>query len=171
MRQAILHCIRCGHRVTSRRIEGLDRAVCPACEHVHYENPLPVASAVVLDEQNRLLCVRRGQEPQKGEWCLPIGFAELGETIEEACLRELKEEAGIEGKIDHLLDVSSQTSDFYGDLLTVTFLVIPLSTEAKAGDDATEAAWFDLKNHPPLAFASNDAALDKLTESSNHLKG
>jgi ADP-ribose pyrophosphatase YjhB (NUDIX family) len=148
--------------VVRRLVGERSRAVCPVCRHVHYENPLPVASAVVLDEDRRLLCIRRGNEPLRGEWCLPIGFAELGETIEQACLRELREEAGLEGRVLRLLGASTQESDFYGDLLVVSFLVQPMGGEIRAGDDAVEVGWFPLDAHPPLAFSANDAALAAL---------
>lgn len=165
MRPAILHCIRCGQAVVRRVVGDRERAVCPGCQHIHYENPLPVASAVVLDEDRRLLCVRRGNEPHRGEWCLPIGFAELGETIEQACLRELGEEAGLEGRVLRLLGATSQASEHYGDLLVVSFLVQPLGGPARAGDDAAEVGWFPLDAHPPLAFSANEAALEVLSRS------
>jgi len=135
------------------------RQVCPACSRIAYRNPLPVASSVVLDEQRRVLLVKRAEEPQKGHWCLPIGFAELDESIAEAALRELREETGIEGEVLRLLDADSTHSDLYGDLLVVSFEVRPLPGKPRPGDDAQDAAWFALDELPPLAFPSNDKAL------------
>lgn len=60
---------------------------------VFYDNPLPVASSIVVRDR-QLLLVRRRFMPKAGEWCLPMGFAEAGESIEAAALRELKEVAG-----------------------------------------------------------------------------
>ncbi len=64
---------------------------CPACETFFYENPLPVVSAI-LESDRHVALVKRKNEPCKGEWCLPSGFAESGESIEDAALRELEEE-------------------------------------------------------------------------------
>jgi ADP-ribose pyrophosphatase YjhB (NUDIX family) len=118
-----------------------------------------VASALVLDDERRVLLVRRAREPHAGAWCLPMGFAELGETIADAALRELEEEAGVRGRVLRLLDADSQESDFYGDLLVVTFEMEIEAGEPCAGDDAAEVGWFPIAAPPPLAFPSNERAL------------
>ncbi len=157
-------CAQCGAALTTRVVDDRDRDVCPDCGTVFYRNPLPIASAVVLNDRREVLLVKRGNEPQKGMWCLPIGFAELGETIAEAALRELSEEAGIEGRILRHLDVDSYQSSYYGDLLIVTFEVEPIGGEPRAGDDAEEAGWFALDDLPRLAFSSNVKAVEACRE-------
>ncbi len=152
-------CGQCGGALVTRVVDGRPRPTCCACGTVCYRNPLPVASAVVLNERREVLLVRRRHEPQRGMWCLPIGFAEMDETIAEAALRELHEEAGVIGRIIRLLDVESVKSDFYGDLLTVTFEVERMGGAEAAGDDAEAVAYFPLDALPELAFTSNDRAL------------
>ncbi|HOX45975.1 MAG TPA: NUDIX domain-containing protein [Myxococcota bacterium] len=152
-------CNQCGAALTRRVVEDRERDVCPACHTIFYQNPLPVASAVVVDEARRVLLVRRKREPRRGMWCLPMGFAELDETIEAAALRELREEAGITGRVLGLLDVDSYASDFYGDLLVVSFEIERVSGQACPGDDAEEATYQPLDQVPPLAFPSNTKAL------------
>lgn len=93
-------------------------------------------------------------------WCLPMGFAEVSETIEQSALRELKEETGIKGKIVSLLDATSHIGDFYGNTITISFLVKMTGGILKAGDDAADAKWFPLCDLPPLAFESNRNALN-----------
>jgi len=117
----------------------------------------------VADADGRILLVKRRDEPQQGRWCLPIGFAELGETIRAAALRELHEEAGITGRIVALLDVDSYASDFYGDLLIVTFEVRKTSGTERPGDDAAEVRYFPARALPPLAFSANDRAVASWT--------
>lgn len=153
------HCAACGAALATQSIEGVMREVCPACGRITYRNPLPVAATVVLNEQREVLLVKRLNEPYRGMWCLPIGFAERNETIEEAALRELHEEAGIIGRVLRLLDTDSQVSSFYGDLLIVTFEVTALGGQAQAGDDAAEVAYFPIDELPELAFTSNAKAL------------
>jgi 8-oxo-dGTP diphosphatase len=135
------------------------REVCSVCSEVFYHNPLPAAAALVLDDRRRVLLVKRGFEPSKGQWCLPIGFAETGETIAEAALRELREETAVSGRILRLIDADSWTGPFYGDLLVVTFEVEKLSGAEEPGDDADEVAYFAIDRLPPLAFPSNEKAI------------
>jgi 8-oxo-dGTP diphosphatase len=153
------YCSQCGAQTVVREEDGRDREVCPACDTIFYENPLPVVSCVVLDRDRRVLLVRRGREPHAGMWCLPIGFAEVGETIHEAALRELQEEAGIEGMISTLLDADSYESSHYGHLLIVSFEVEKTGGEEIAGDDAVDVDYFPLDALPRLAFPSNYLAI------------
>jgi 8-oxo-dGTP diphosphatase len=134
------------------------RDYCHACEVYFYDNPLPVASSIVVKDR-KILLVKRRFDPKAGEWCLPMGFAESGESIEAAALRELEEEAGITGRITGLVDIESGVSETYGDLLFVTFEVEWTGSEAKAGDDAEEVRFYDFKNLPRLAFQSNSSAI------------
>lgn len=135
------------------------REVCSVCRTVFYQNPLPAAAALVLDDERRVLLVKRKFPPNEGMWCLPIGFAEMGETIAEAALRELREEAGIVGRVTRLIDADSWVSDFYGDLLVVTFEAEKVSGTETAGDDAKEVGYFAIDHLPPLAFPSNEKAI------------
>ena len=153
------YCARCGKAVQTRVLDDRPRVVCPACETVFYDNPLPVAASVVLNERREVLLVKRKREPYQGAWCLPMGFAELGETVREAALRELREEAGIDGAVVHLLDADSFESELYGDLLIVTFEMERTGGEECAGDDAEEVGYFPLEEHPALPFSSNEKAL------------
>jgi ADP-ribose pyrophosphatase YjhB (NUDIX family) len=135
------------------------REVCSVCGTVFYHNPLPAAGALVLDDDRRVLLVRRKFAPNQGMWCLPIGFAELGETIAEAALRELHEETGIVGRVTQMIDADSWRSDFYGDLLVVTFEVDKISGTETPGDDADDVGYFAIDRLPPLAFPSNEKAI------------
>ncbi len=129
------------------------------CGEISYENPLPAAAALVLDYDRRVLLVKRGILPNKGMWCLPIGFAEIGETIAQAALRELQEETGLTGRVSRLIDADSWSSGFYGDLLVVTFEVEKVSGVETPGDDAEDVGYFPIDRLPPLAFPSNEKAI------------
>lgn len=153
------YCGQCGAPLDTRIVEDRPRDVCSKCGKVSYENPLPVAASVVLNEEREVLLVKRKRDPHKGMWCLPIGFAETGETISQAACRELQEETGIEGRVLRLLDSDSFDSDFYGDLLIVTFELEKTGGVEQAGDDAEAVAYFALDELPELAFSSNEKAL------------
>ena len=135
------------------------RDVCSACGTIFYQNPLPAAAALVLDDIRRVLLVKRKFPPNEGMWCLPIGFAELGETIAEAALRELLEETAVTGRTVRLIDADSWPSTFYGDLLVVTFEVEKILGLETPGDDAEEVDYFPIDRLPPLAFPSNEKAI------------
>ena len=152
------YCPYCSDPLTLK-IEGdALRDFCGTCRTFFYDNPLPVVSAI-LDSDRKILLVKRGKAPFRGMWCLPTGFAETGETVEEAALRELEEETGIKGKINRLLDVDSLKNRFYGDLLFLTFVVDQIGGEMIAGDDSAAVRFFPVEKIPRLAFRSNTKAV------------
>jgi len=154
-----LFCSKCGGQIDVQTIGDRPREVCSVCGTIFYQNPLPAAAALVLDSERRVLLVKRKFRPNKGMWCLPIGFAELGETIAEAALRELHEETGVRGRVLRLIDADSWSSTFYGDLLVVTFEVDKVAGVETPGDDAEEVGYFPIDKLPPLAFPSNEKAI------------
>jgi len=109
----------------------------------------------VVDTEDRVLLVKRSVAPQKGFWCLPGGFMELGETPEKAALRELKEETGLSGRIDMLLGVSANSSSLYHTVLMVGYLVKSYSGNLIAGDDADDTVFFYYNDLPEIAFESH----------------
>jgi 8-oxo-dGTP diphosphatase len=157
-------CNFCGKKLGVNLFDAKERQVCENCKEVYYENPLPVASVILPNKDRETLLVKRANEPFKDMWCLPIGFAETGESIEDAALRELKEETGISGKIVQLVDVSSHMNPLYGELLVVTYEAEKLGGTELACDDASECKYFPIMNLPKLAFDSQETAIQKYIE-------
>lgn len=83
------------------------RRVCRTCGFIDYVNPRIVAGSVAIAADGRILLCRRAIEPRKGFWTLPAGFMEEGESLEEAALREAREEAMAELDLDGMLAVYS----------------------------------------------------------------
>jgi ADP-ribose pyrophosphatase YjhB (NUDIX family) len=164
MKKQRKHCLYCGRATVKKYEDNVRRDFCPSCQSFFYENPLPVVSAI-LDSSRRILLVKRSRPPFKGMWCLPTGFAEAGESIEDATLRELEEESGIKGRIVKLLDVDSYKSRFYGDLLFLTFVVEEVGGKLAAGGDSEQARFWPVNKLPPLAFPPNKRALDAYIKS------
>jgi ADP-ribose pyrophosphatase YjhB (NUDIX family) len=109
VRSPIKHCRNCGAAVVYRVPDDGDtheRAVCPACDTIHYENPLNVVGTVPHLGDRILLC-KRNIEPRWGKWTLPAGFMELGETTAEGAARETREEAGAQFELEGLFTVLS----------------------------------------------------------------
>jgi ADP-ribose pyrophosphatase YjhB (NUDIX family) len=106
-RSPIKHCRNCGIAVVYRLPDDGDtreRAICPACATVHYENPLNVVGTVPYWGDKILLC-KRNIEPRYGKWTLPAGFMELGETTAQGAVRETEEEAGAQIALEGLFSV------------------------------------------------------------------
>jgi ADP-ribose pyrophosphatase YjhB (NUDIX family)/SAM-dependent methyltransferase len=153
------YCSACGSLLEERKIEGRMRALCVRCGAIAYENPLPVAAAVVANERGEVLLVRRARHPLKGMWCLPCGFAEKDEQIEQAALRELKEETHLRGRVLRLLDAVTARNHFYGNLVMITFEIGGVSGKPSPGDDAAEVRFFRPDRLPPLAFPCQEQAI------------
>jgi len=149
------YCYYCGGKLIEKFVEGAERLFCERCNEPIYENPIPAACLVVVDDLDRVLLVKRSVDPKKGFWCLPGGFMELGETPEQAALRELKEETGLTGKIELLLGVYATPSTLYHTILMVGYLVKSYTGTLIAGDDAIDAARFHYDELPEIAFESH----------------
>ncbi len=80
---------------------------------------------------------------------------EINETPEQAAIRELKEETGLNGKISLLLGVTSTKSTLYNAILMAGYLVKTFNGNLAPGDDAVKAVFFDLSNLPEIAFDSH----------------
>jgi len=152
---AFKFCPLCGHGLRRKKIDGRKRLFCAKCGRVNYENPAPVAAAAVKDERNRLLITKRNIEPGIGKWALPGGFIESGETPEEACLRELKEETGLTGRVERLLGAYLQRSFFYGTLIIIGYEVSVSNKNLSLNNELKEAKFFGKKEMPGIPFLSH----------------
>ncbi|MBL8775555.1 MAG: NUDIX domain-containing protein [Acidimicrobiales bacterium] len=99
--------------------------------------------AVVVDDE-RLLLVRRGHGPAAGTWSVPGGRIEAGETVQEAVVRELLEETGIEGVCGELIGWAERIDDGRHAVILDFAVTLLEAAEPIAGDDATEARWVPL---------------------------
>ena len=126
-----------------------------------------VGVGVVVLRGDRVLLVRRAKPPRQGEWSLPGGAQELGETVFEAGRREVLEETGVTVEVRGLLDVvdSIQPDDrerirYHFTLVDV--LAVWISGEARAAGDAAEVAWFGRAAVPGLGLWSETERIIRL---------
>ena len=99
---------------------------------------------VVIPSERGVVLIRRASEPFAGQWALPGGFVELGETVEEAAAREVAEETGLAVEVARLIGVYSEPErDPRGHNVSVAFLVRVFSGELAAASDAAEVAVLD----------------------------
>lgn len=103
--------------------------------------------------------MRRIMEPHRGLWSLPAGFMNAYELAEDAVVREVREETGLEVRVERLFDLVSGREHPRGADLLLVYLVHQTGGSLAAGDDASEAGWFSPDQLPPLAFASTKKIL------------
>ena len=99
---------------------------------------------VVIPAEERVVLIRRGSDPFEGQWALPGGFVEVGETVEEAAVREAAEETGLAVEVARLVGVYSEPDrDPRGHNVSVAFLARVLSGQLAAATDAAEVSVLD----------------------------
>jgi 8-oxo-dGTP diphosphatase len=132
------------------------------------ESPLVGVGAVIVHE-NRVLLIRRGTPPLLGEWSLPGGVLECGETLREAVVREAREETGLVIETRDMLGVyerviRAEDGRVRYHFVLIDFLCHPSDGELKAGSDAADVRWFTREELPALKLAhdANDVALKGL---------
>jgi ADP-ribose pyrophosphatase YjhB (NUDIX family) len=157
------HCPLCGAHLIRAEIEGRPRGRCPECPFVLYENPASAAAGLVLDLDRRVLLVQRAIEPFKGHWALPAGYQEMDETPAQTAAREILEESGIEVEVVELFDLLFVTDDYRRPSNLAVFLCRPRGGSLRPGDDALDAAWFDLGALPSrMGFDNGPRILERL---------
>lgn len=141
--------------------------------------PIAGVGAVVLDDDQRILLVRRGQEPLLGEWSIPGGALELGERLEEGVRREVREETGLEVTPEEIVAVFDHISHANDDSSRVRFHYVLVDYRCRvtggtlhSATDVTEArwaAWAELNGHAalkirPFTLSVIRKALDQATK-------
>lgn len=149
----INYCLRCGFKLTSQERFGRMRPVCSRCGWIYFTDP-KVAVAVLIEREDKVLLVRRINDPYRGLWTLPAGFLDAGEDPAAAALRECFEETNLQIRIVKLLDVIAGQEHPRGAHLLIVYQGEILSGEAVPGDDADQVGFFSRQALPPLAFAS-----------------
>jgi ADP-ribose pyrophosphatase YjhB (NUDIX family) len=171
---AAVFCPRCAAPLVEKvpELDSRTRRACPACGFVAYVNP-KLAAGTVPVRDGRVALIRRGVEPSRGLWSWPCGYVEIDETLEEAAVRETREESGLVVRLDRLLGPYSYpvrapaTPTLSTGLVIVSWTCAAVEGELVPGDDAVDAAWFDVAKIPwtELAFDSSKRALEDVLRS------
>jgi ADP-ribose pyrophosphatase YjhB (NUDIX family)/GNAT superfamily N-acetyltransferase len=159
------YCPRCGTEMAVIEREGRARPVCPACGYVHYVNPV-VAAGTLVERDGRVLLVRRGVDPGLGQWGLPAGYAEAGESPEETAIRETLEETGAVVETGELLGILAFAEPAQSGGVLVLYAARMVGGVVRPGDDALEARFFGARELPTeIAFATHRHALQQWARS------
>ena len=133
-----------------------------------YPRPALTVDIVITRIKNdvaEILLIQRLNPPFKDSWAFPGGFVDMNETLEQAAVRELQEETGlVDINIKQFKAYSAVNRDPRGRTVSVIFTgVANENAKIKAGDDAKNATWFNIKQLPYLAFDHNKIITELLT--------
>jgi 8-oxo-dGTP diphosphatase len=110
-------------------------------------NPIPAVAAIILRDREVLL-VKRGAEPALGKWSVPGGSVEIGETLEEALKREVREETGLEIQVGTLAGVCDlivrREVEIRFHYVLIDYFATVVSGEPVAATDVSECRWVPL---------------------------
>jgi ADP-ribose pyrophosphatase YjhB (NUDIX family) len=116
--------------------------------HEFPDGPVVGVGAVVLHQDGRVLLIKRAHEPRKGEWSLPGGRVELGESLVDATRREIREETGLDIEVGPLIEVFDRIHRRDGRVqyhfVIADYLAWARGGELRASDDAEAVAWVSL---------------------------
>lgn len=158
MRPPVNFCQVCGHAMIHKLAHGKIRPVCPECGFVHFADP-KVAVVVFIEQDKRVLLVRRTMNPERGKWALPAGYVDAGENPQDAAIREVGEETGLEVEITRLVGVEG-SPDNPGASIVIIYEAKVLNGTARARDDADGIYWYAADDPlPEIAFESTQKML------------
>ena len=153
------YCPWCSTPLVETYVFGANHMACPNCEFIYFPRPNLVVM-VVVEHQGKILLGRRNMEPGRGKWTLLGGYVSKGERVEEAAVREIKEETNLDVQLEGLLGL-------YDDLDTPLVLAVysaRVKNEhvelARQVDEIRELAFFSVENLPELAFPSDKQIID-----------
>jgi ADP-ribose pyrophosphatase YjhB (NUDIX family) len=165
------YCSSCGRPMIRRLManDGHARYVCTACGMIHYQNPRVIVGCAVCWCDKVLLC-RRAQPPARGQWAIPSGFLECGETLEAGAARETFEETGV--ILDpNRLDLYSIVNMTAIEQIAVTFRVqLPQAPEIQPGAECLEVGFFAETEIPPDLLAWRESMGDRPQRFFNELR-
>ena len=153
-------CPTCAGSLERRLLKAGDpeRLVCTRCGQVLYLDPKVAVGTIIRTDDQRLVLVKRAIEPGYGLWVFPGGYVDRGEDVQAAAIREAREEAGLDVRLDGLLNIYS-----YGprSLIVIVYAATAIGGELCADEECLEAALFTPAEIPwdRLAFHSTRRAL------------
>lgn len=150
-------CPRCATALQKAVVDGKSLPRCPSCGFVAYSNP-KLAVAVITEVDGKVLLARRSHEPGMGRWTFPSGYVDTGEKVEEAAVRETKEETSVDVCIDGLMGVYSEKGN---PVVLIVYVGTIIGGEPHPGPEATEVGFFHPTELPEMAFEHDGALLQE----------
>lgn len=146
------YCPMCGTDLRVRKIGHQQRKYCPQCGFIHFQNPSPGVT-IVVEEDGEVLLGKRTGDLQGGKWAFPSGYIEFGDDFISAAVKEMKEETNLIVEIKRIINVESAFISPQLHFFTVYLQAEITGGELQAGDDLSDASWFDIHGElPKMAF-------------------
>ena len=142
------YCHRCGEVLGEERVAGALRPKCGACGEVVFLDP-KLAVVVIVSQDSQILMVKRDIDPMMGRWSFPSGYVDRGEVVEEAAVREVREETNVDVSLDALLGVYSRRG---APVVLVAYAASIVGGCPSPGDEAQAVKLFAADDLPPLPF-------------------
>jgi len=150
------YCPSCGAKCVVQEHGGKQRPACIKCGFIHYKNPSPAVSVLIMTNKKILLGRRAYGSFKAGKWCLPCGFIEFDEDFLTAARREVEEETGLIVEILSIISVMSNYLSADLHTLVIVLLAQVIGGELCPGDDIDEVEWFSLSGPlPEMAFEAD----------------
>ena len=131
-----------------------------------YKNPALTVDCIIIHDE-KIVLIKRLNNPYKDHWALPGGFVEYGETVENAAVREAKEETGLDIQLDELVGVYSKADrDPRGHTVTIAYLASVIGGQLQSDSDAKEAIYVDINTLDgiDLAFDHDEIIQDAIVK-------
>jgi len=155
------YCPVCASTLELRQLKGGEplRPVCPQCGYIHYADPKVAVGTVIEMPDERIVLVRRAIEPGYGLWVFPGGYVDRGEEITVAARREAREEAGLDVRLDGLINIYSYSGR---PIVVIVYKASVVSGELRIDEESLEGGLFSRAEIPwdQLAFRSTHEALE-----------
>ena len=153
-------CPSCAGTLELRLLKAGDptRPVCTSCGQVIYLDPKVAVGTIIADDGGRLVLVRRAIEPGYGLWVFPGGYVDRGEAVTAAAIREAREEAGLDIRLEGLVNIYSYPGR---SLVVIVYAATRTGGELCVDEECLEAQWFAASEIPwaELAFQSTREGL------------
>jgi ADP-ribose pyrophosphatase YjhB (NUDIX family) len=154
------YCPSCAGTLESRLLKNGDpaRLVCTGCGFVLYLDPKVAVGTIIRAGDSRLVLVRRAIEPGYGLWVFPGGYVDRGEEITSAAIREAREEAGLDVRLEGLVNIYSYPGR---PLIIIVYAATAVGGHLRTDEECLEARLFTADEIPwdELAFPSTHDAL------------
>ena len=152
MQQSHSYCPECGNTIGLVEVEQTYMLKCSTCKAEYYFDP-KVSAVCALISDNQVLLIKRGNEPGYGKWSLPGGYVDRSEKVEDAVIREIREETGLRIEDITLLGVYSSTGS---PVIVIAYLTRASSGHITPNHEVLECGFFDLNTLPELAFPRDE---------------
>jgi ADP-ribose pyrophosphatase YjhB (NUDIX family) len=158
--QRYSYCPLCAGRLEARSLKATEpeRLVCVQCGFVFYLDPKVAVGTIIRDQESRIVLVRRAIEPGYGKWVFPGGYVDRGEQVHIAAVREAREEAGLDVRLERLVNIYSYPGRAP---VIIVYAASIVGGTLECDEEGLEARFFHAHEIPwgELAFRSTEEAL------------